>query len=180
MSRLDFKLPDIGEGVTEGEIVEWFVRPGQSIAEDDPMVEVMTDKATVTIGAPCDARVEELRFEAGQVAKVGQVILTLSPAAGASSSLPAASAVGQIDEELPGIGLMSQGQNGHGQRNGNGGTRRRTARPAMAAQRRALRTSPTAGGEISYFEAGHMMYIHRDSLERLAAELKAFVTGGPE
>ena len=62
MGRLDFRLPDIGEGITEGEIVEWFVRAGDSISEDDPMVEVMTDKATVTIGAPCDARVGELRF----------------------------------------------------------------------------------------------------------------------
>jgi pyruvate dehydrogenase E2 component (dihydrolipoamide acetyltransferase) len=105
MARLDFKLPDIGEGVTEGEIVEWFVLAGESISEDDPMVEVMTDKATVTIGSPCDARVEELRFEVGEVAKVGQVILTLQPAAGSASSLPAASAVGQIEEELPGIRL---------------------------------------------------------------------------
>jgi pyruvate dehydrogenase E2 component (dihydrolipoamide acetyltransferase) len=105
MARLDFKLPDIGEGVTEGEIVEWFVLAGESISEDDPMVEVMTDKATVTIGSPCDARVEELRFEVGEVAKVGQVILTLRPAGGSASSLPAASAVGQIEEELPGIRL---------------------------------------------------------------------------
>ncbi|MBW2189730.1 MAG: 2-oxo acid dehydrogenase subunit E2, partial [Deltaproteobacteria bacterium] len=55
MARLDFKLPDIGEGVAEGEIVEWFVGAGDTVREDDPMVEVMTDKATVTIGAPFDA-----------------------------------------------------------------------------------------------------------------------------
>ncbi|MGB5546326.1 MAG: biotin/lipoyl-containing protein, partial [Polyangiales bacterium] len=60
MARLDFKLPDIGEGVTEGEIVQWFVAAGDAVVEDEPMVEVMTDKATVTIGAPCDARVERL------------------------------------------------------------------------------------------------------------------------
>ncbi len=77
MSRLDFKLPDVGEGVTEGEIVQWFVAVGDAVAEDDPMVEVMTDKATVTIGAPCEARVERLCFEVGAVARVGQVILTL-------------------------------------------------------------------------------------------------------
>ncbi len=53
----EFKLPDIGEGVTEGEIVEWHVGVGDSVREDDPMVEVMTDKATVTIGAPRDGTI---------------------------------------------------------------------------------------------------------------------------
>ena len=52
MARYEFKLPDIGEGVTEGEIVSWLVEPGDAVAEDQPMVEVMTDKATVTITAP--------------------------------------------------------------------------------------------------------------------------------
>lgn len=108
MARLDFKLPDIGEGITEGEIVEWFIAEGDQVSEDDPMVEVMTDKATVTIGAPCDARVEELRFAAGTVAKVGQVILVLDAepdraiSRAPGSSRPAAAAVGQISDELPG------------------------------------------------------------------------------
>src|SRR5262249_52739190 len=52
MARWEFKLPDIGEGITEGEIVQWLVRPGEAVTEDQPMVEVMTDKATVTITAP--------------------------------------------------------------------------------------------------------------------------------
>ncbi len=52
MARWEFKLPDIGEGVTEGEVVNWLVKPGDVVKEDQPMVEVMTDKATVTIGAP--------------------------------------------------------------------------------------------------------------------------------
>lgn len=108
MARLDFKLPDMGEGVAEGEIVEWFVAVGDSVTEDDPMVEVMTDKATVTIGAPCDARVERLCFEVGTVAKVGQVILTLdSPAASTPSSGPPATAVGDISDQVPGAGLFS-------------------------------------------------------------------------
>ena len=115
MARLDFKLPDIGEGVTEGEIVEWFVHAGDDVKEDDPMVEVMTDKATVTIGAPCDARVEELRFETGSIARVGQVILTLESAGATNvgrsqrSSRPPASAVGDIQDSLPGASLFQQG-----------------------------------------------------------------------
>ncbi len=114
MARIDFKLPDIGEGVTEGEIVEWFVHAGDDVKEDDPMVEVMTDKATVTIGAPCDARIEELRFEAGSIARVGQVILTLESAGATNvgrsqrSSRPPASAVGDIQDSLPGASLFQQ------------------------------------------------------------------------
>ena len=112
MARLDFKLPDVGEGVTEGEIVEWFVAVGDTVAEDDPMVEVMTDKATVTIGAPCEARVERICFEVGAIAQVGQVILTLESEAaskmdaGPPSSRPPATAVGEIRDQVPGAGLF--------------------------------------------------------------------------
>ena len=49
---LEFKLPDIGEGLTEGEITKWLVKEGQQVAADQPMVEVMTDKATVEIPSP--------------------------------------------------------------------------------------------------------------------------------
>jgi len=116
MDRLDFRLPDIGEGVTEGEIAQWFVRNGDLVAEDDAMVEVMTDKATVTIGAPCDARVADLCFEVGAVAKVGQVIVVLEPTEASNvgeaqrSSRPPATAVGEISDELPGAALFGQGQ----------------------------------------------------------------------
>ena len=115
MARLDFKLPDIGEGVTEGEIVEWFVGPGDTLGEDDPMVEVMTDKATVTIGAPCDAQVVKVCFAVGAVARVGDVILTLESdaasnvAAAQRSSRPPATAVGEIQDRLPGAGLFGGG-----------------------------------------------------------------------
>ena len=104
MGLLEFRLPDIGEGVSEGEIVEWFVHQGDSVTEDTPIVEVMTDKATVTIGAPCDGRVVELRFEVGAVAEVGQVLFVLEPAnelglrQARESSRPPASAVGEISE----------------------------------------------------------------------------------
>jgi pyruvate dehydrogenase E2 component (dihydrolipoamide acetyltransferase) len=161
MARLDFKLPDIGEGVTEGEIVDWFVGAGDIVGEDDPMVEVMTDKATVTIGAPCDGRVEKLCFEVGAVARVGQVILTLESDAASRvqasqrSSTPAATPVGDIRDQLPGAGLFdSETEIGNGSRNGNGGSKGRSSvRPAAAAQRRAVRTSASAVGEIAYFQA---------------------------
>jgi pyruvate dehydrogenase E2 component (dihydrolipoamide acetyltransferase) len=112
MALLEFRLPDIGEGVTEGEITQWFVGVGDAVREDDPMVEVMTDKATVTIGAPCDARVERLCFEVGQIPQVGQVLLTLQTVAASDvgsaqrSSRPPATAVGDIQDDLPGVRLF--------------------------------------------------------------------------
>ena len=60
MAKYDFKLPDIGEGVVEGEVVTWHVSVGDSVSEDDPIVDVMTDKATVTIPSPTDGTVLSL------------------------------------------------------------------------------------------------------------------------
>ena len=77
MSTYEFKLPDIGEGVVEGEIVKWLVQEGDVIAEDQPLIEVMTDKATVTIGAPKTGTVSELRAKVGDVVPVGAIIVTL-------------------------------------------------------------------------------------------------------
>jgi len=115
MSKFEFKLPDIGEGVTEGEIVSWLVAVGDNVTEDQEMVEVMTDKATVTIGAPKSGRIAELKGGVGDVIPVGGVLLVLelssAPAAGAESASRAAapaavesvaSAVGDLKENLPG------------------------------------------------------------------------------
>jgi len=107
-----FKLPDIGEGVSEGEIVEWLVNVGDDVAEDDPMVEVMTDKATVTIGAPRAGKIADIRFDVGAVAQVGEVIVVIAEDGAAAPAPeatkkdddegPAATAVGDIRDGLPG------------------------------------------------------------------------------
>jgi pyruvate dehydrogenase E2 component (dihydrolipoamide acetyltransferase) len=65
-----FLLPDIGEGVVEAEILRWFVRPGDDVVEDQPLAEVMTDKATVTIPSPKRGRVTRLHWKEGEIAKV--------------------------------------------------------------------------------------------------------------
>lgn len=128
MANYEFRLPDIGEGVAEGEIVEWLVNEGDIVAEDDPMVEVMTDKATVTIGAPRAGTIADVRFGVGQTAQVGDVIVAIaedgaaaSPAPKAngtqsaskpadSSDGPAATAVGDIREGLPGTSYFKAGE----------------------------------------------------------------------
>jgi pyruvate dehydrogenase E2 component (dihydrolipoamide acetyltransferase) len=82
---LEFRLPDIGEGVAEGEVVKWLVAEGDAVREDQPMVEVMTDKATVEIPAPASGRVKKIHAQAGQVVPVGSVLVELELAAGAAA-----------------------------------------------------------------------------------------------
>ena len=57
MGKYVFKLPDVGEGIVEGEIVEWKVKKGEMVAEDQPLVDLMTDKATVVIPSPVSGKV---------------------------------------------------------------------------------------------------------------------------
>src|SRR5260221_8090026 len=93
MSKFEFKLPDIGEGVAEGEIVNWLVNEGDDVTENQEMVEVMTDKATVTIGAPKTGKVAERRFKVGDTVPVGDVLVVLDIAGdGAPPPAPAAQA----------------------------------------------------------------------------------------
>lgn len=115
MARWEFKLPDIGEGVTEGEIVAWLIKAGDVVREDQPMVEVMTDKATVTITAPKSGAIVETRGKVGDIVKVHGVMVVFeldgAPAATANGGTnghkkddgPAATAVGDIKESLPGM-----------------------------------------------------------------------------
>ncbi len=77
MSRFTFKLPDIGEGVVEGEIVAWHVQPGDAIAEDAPIVDVMTDKATVTIPSVVDGKILETNGTVGEMVAVGSELVVI-------------------------------------------------------------------------------------------------------
>ncbi len=83
-----FKLPDIGEGVVEGEVVEWMVSVGDTVKEDDPILSVMTDKATVEIPSPVDGEVSKIIGEPGDILPVGEVCIefTVDGAGNASSS----------------------------------------------------------------------------------------------
>lgn len=80
-----FKLPDIGEGVQEGEIVKWNVKQGDLVHKDDIIVEVMTDKVTVQIPSPFEGEVTKLYYKEGEIAKVGTSLLEI----GGSSSTTA-------------------------------------------------------------------------------------------
>jgi pyruvate dehydrogenase E2 component (dihydrolipoamide acetyltransferase) len=73
----EFRLPDIGEGIHEGEIVKWLVKEGDIVREDQPMVEVMTDKATVEIPAPRAGKILKLNAKEGETVKVGSVLVII-------------------------------------------------------------------------------------------------------
>ena len=85
-----FVLPDLGEGLTEAEIVKVLVREGDIIQEDAPLLEVETDKATVEIPSPMSGRVETIHVSPSQTVRVGQVLVTFADAAGASPGTRAA------------------------------------------------------------------------------------------
>src|SRR3954466_14871196 len=68
-------MPDIGEGIHEGEIVKWFVKPGDKVQEDDVLCEIQNDKAVVEIPSPVEGTVEEVLVGEGTVATVGQVLI---------------------------------------------------------------------------------------------------------
>ena len=78
MSEYVFKLPDIGEGVVEGEVVAWHVKVGDSIQEDEQIVDIMTDKATVTIPSPTSGIITELNGEVGDMVAVGSALVKFS------------------------------------------------------------------------------------------------------
>src|SRR4029453_3856071 len=88
----EFRLPDLGEGLTEAEIVEVLVREGDVIAEDTPLLEVETDKAKVEIPSPMGGRVETIHVTPGQTVKVGAVLGTFGDAAGGGPAPRAAAA----------------------------------------------------------------------------------------
>jgi pyruvate/2-oxoglutarate dehydrogenase complex dihydrolipoamide acyltransferase (E2) component len=73
----EFKLPDLGEGLSEGEIARWLVEEGQEIAEDDPLVEIATDKTTVEIPSPAAGTVSRILVQEGDVVPVGTVLVVI-------------------------------------------------------------------------------------------------------
>lgn len=77
MINYTFKLPDIGEGIAEGEILQWFVKPGDKVTEDDVLLEVQNDKSVEEIYAPVEGTIKEIKTEAGVLASVGDPLVVI-------------------------------------------------------------------------------------------------------
>ena len=105
----EFKLPDLGEGLTEGEIARWLVKEGQEIAEDDPLVEVQTDKTTVEIPSPAAGKVASILVEEGKVVPVGTVLVVIGDGAlPETEEQPRAEAAPSAAATPPGPGYPSR------------------------------------------------------------------------
>ncbi|ELY64835.1 2-oxo acid dehydrogenase subunit E2 [Natronococcus jeotgali] len=94
----EFKLPDVGEGVAEGELVSWLVEEGDTISEDQPVAEVETDKALVEVPSPVDGTVSELHWEEGETVPVGDLFVTYDVEGEESADEPTTSEAEQASE----------------------------------------------------------------------------------
>lgn len=97
----EFKLPDLGEGIHEGEIVKWYVQVGDVIKEDDPLVDVETDKAAVTIPSPVSGKVVQLGGEVGGTVMVGAVIAVIEETEGVPEAPPEPEVPPRIETPVP-------------------------------------------------------------------------------
>lgn len=91
----DVKLPELGEGVTEGELLKWLVKPGDSVKTDQAIAEIMTDKATVEVPSPTNGIVKELKYKVGEIVKVESVMITLEGSGATATAAPAAKPAAQ-------------------------------------------------------------------------------------
>ncbi len=117
MGRYVFKLPDVGEGTAEAEIVAWHVAVGDSIEEDQNLVDVMTDKATVEMTSPVSGKVISLHGEPGQMAAVGSALVELEVegagnAAGNAATKPAPTPKDKKESSLAPVGGEGRGEGG--------------------------------------------------------------------
>lgn len=101
MAKFIFKMPDVGEGVAEAEVVEWHVKVGDRVEEDQHLVDVMTDKATIDIESPVAGMVVEVAGEVGDVIAIGAMLLVIeTDGEGEASAEEAEAAAGQIEDDM--------------------------------------------------------------------------------
>ena len=107
MSKHVFKLPDLGEGTVSAEVVAWLVKPGDVLKEDQPLVEMSTDKAVVEIPAPVGGRVLSITGKPGDVIAVGAELATFDTADTGTSPVPAAAKVSAAASATPGAAAVA-------------------------------------------------------------------------
>src|SRR5262249_14524174 len=150
---MEFKLPELGEGVYEAELVSWLVKPGEAVKRGQNLMEVLTDKATMEVPSPFAGTISELRAEPGRQIKVGDVVLTYSGGGGAKNE---AETPERRDAEVEGDGKK----------------RRQEPEPAAVAPRRREAVAPTPQGVKAAPSVRQMAH-------RLAVDLTEVRGSGP-
>jgi len=145
VSRYVFKLPDLGEGTVQAEIVAWHVKPGDTVAEEDVIVEVMTDKASVEVPAPVSGRVLSITGEPGDMVPVGAELISFetdvsagasgTPSGAGANGAPAASGGAQVAAVAGGAPAAAA--------NGAGSGAARAAAPSSSAKASAAPAQAT-------------------------------------
>lgn len=97
----EFKMPDVGEGLTEAEILKWFVQPGDTVTDGQVVCEVETAKAAVELPIPFDGVVHELRFPEGSTVDVGEVIIAVDVAPGSGDAPAVDTAAETVQQPVP-------------------------------------------------------------------------------
>src|SRR2546423_12104852 len=118
MGRYVFKLPDVGEGTAEAEIVAWHVKVGDAVGEDQNLVDVMTDKATVEMTSPVSGKVLSIHGEPGQMAAVGSPLVELEVAGKGNVKAGAAVPAAKSEAQKPTQPTPSPGTGGEGKGEG--------------------------------------------------------------
>jgi 2-oxoisovalerate dehydrogenase E2 component (dihydrolipoyl transacylase) len=140
MSRYAFKLPDLGEGTVEAEIVGWRVKPGDTVAEDDVVVEVMTEKAAVEVPAPVSGRVVSTTGQPGDMVPVGAELIVFETDAQAAQAPAAVQSAPASGSPAAGIAAATPAAARSG--NGHGLSAGLAAHVAATAARERVATSP--------------------------------------
>ncbi|GMA51528.1 dihydrolipoyllysine-residue acetyltransferase component of pyruvate dehydrogenase complex [Alicyclobacillus contaminans] len=161
MSTVEFRLPDVGEGIQEAEIVKWLVQEGERIQEFDPLVEVQTDKALVELPAPTTGYIEEIVAVTGSIVRVGDVLVRIGSQKPASA---AASGNGSADDVTSALHLAVK------QVSKAGNALRLKATPGVRHYARALGVPLTAlqgtgpGGRITKQDVDHYLHTWRPTV----------------
>ena len=160
---IEFKLPDVGEGIAEGEIVQWLVADGDAVEEHQPIVEVMTDKATVEVPAPASGTITKLLAEAGDVVPVGDVIFHLSTGASAPVAAPAAAPAAPVGAPVAAAPVRAAGEKILAVP---------SARRVARAQRRGGRVVRVAQHRGGGLALAHLDQLQHDLLDDVAQRLR--------
>lgn len=110
MARFTFRLPDIGEGIAEAEIVALHIKVGERVEEDQPVADMMTDKATVEMESPVSGVVVEIAGDVGDVVAIGSTLMVVETDAVAGEALEEAAPVATVEDETAGaVEIMGAG-----------------------------------------------------------------------